>query len=49
MGQDLQSMEVLVNEAVNDNLTRGRAKMKSDYDKGKKDTECQPLDLPKEW
>ena len=39
---ELQAMESLVNDQVNENLTHSRAKMKTDYDKGKKDTECNP-------
>ena len=36
--QELQDMEVLVNEQVNDNLAQSRARMKSEYDRGKRDT-----------
>ena len=35
-------MEVLLNDEVNESLTQARVKMKADYDKGKKDTDCQP-------
>ena len=37
-------METLLNDQVNENLTRARERMKSDYDKGKRDTECNPGD-----
>ena len=42
--EELQDMEDLVNEQVNDNLTEARARMKTKYDRGKKDTICHPGD-----
>ena len=42
--QELQNIEVLVNEQVNDNLSQSRAIMKSQYDKGKRDTACEAGD-----
>ena len=37
-------MENLINKQVNDNLTEARARMKTAYDRGKKDTICYPGD-----
>ena len=39
--QELQDMEVLVNGQVNDNLAQERARMKSEYDRGKRDMVCE--------
>ena len=36
--KELQDIENLVNQQVNDNLTQARARMKAEYDRGKKDT-----------
>ena len=36
--KELQETETLVNDQVNDNLAQARAKMKAEYDRGKRDT-----------
>ena len=42
--KELQETETLVNDQVNDNLAQARAKMKAEYDRGKRDTPSEAGD-----